>query len=170
LISRLPIGLAEFMRDHVSTYEELDALLFLARAPTRAWSCVEIAESLNVTVDSIGTALDDLLAVGNLVQTDQQSGRKTFRYAPGNDFIRDQVACLQRAYAEERMAVVQARRPGAWLTLFASKGRRNNGTSRLRDRGAHQHFLCLPVDQELPQAANGAAFVVQLVLRWPGGE
>jgi predicted transcriptional regulator len=85
---------------------------------------VEIAESLNVTVDSIGTALDDLLAVGNLVQTDQQSGRKTFRYAPGNDFIRDQVACLQRAYAEERMAVVQVMTANAMERVRSSAARR----------------------------------------------
>jgi hypothetical protein len=124
LISSLPLGLVEFMRDHVSTYEELDTLLFLARAPTRAWSCAEIAESLNVTVDSIGTALDALLAVSNLVQTDQQSGRKTFQYAPGNDFIRDQVACLQRAYAEERMAVVQAMTANAMQRVRSSAARR----------------------------------------------
>jgi hypothetical protein len=124
LISSLPAGLAEFMRDHVSTYEELDALLFLARSPTRAWSCAEMAESLNVPVDSIETAVDALLVVGNLVETDQQSGRKMFRYAPGNDFIRNQVAHLQRAYAEERMDVVQVMTANAMERVRSSAARR----------------------------------------------
>jgi predicted transcriptional regulator len=124
LISSLPVGLAAFMRDHVSTYEELDTLLFLASSPARAWSCEEIAESLNVTVDSIETALDALLVVGNLVQTEQQSGRSTFRYAPGSDFVRDQVAHLQRAYAEERMDVVQVMTANAMERVRSSAARR----------------------------------------------
>ena len=124
MISSLPVGLAEFMRDHVSTYEELDALLFLARSPTRAWSCADMGESLSVPVDSIETALDALLAVGSLVQTDQQSDQRMFRYAPGNDFIREQVAHLQVAYAEHRMDIVQVMTANAMERVRSSAARR----------------------------------------------
>jgi hypothetical protein len=120
LSSDLADGLTQFMRDHVSSYEELEVLLFLARQPSRSWSDAEVASSLNVGVDSITTALERLLALGTVIEAEPGPRANRYRFAPANQLIRDRVAELQLAYAEQRFAVVQAMTANAMQRVRSS--------------------------------------------------
>lgn len=99
-------SLCRFLRDHVSGYEELEALLLIARQAERSWTADEVAASLNVPVEPIATALGRLVAT-ELVEVVQGGERAAYRYAARTDMLRDKVAELQRAYAEQRLMVMQ---------------------------------------------------------------
>ena len=98
--------LRRFLRDHVSGYEELEALLLLAREADRDWSGNEVAASLNVPMEPIPSALRSLVAAG-LAELVRRGDRTAYRYAPKTDILREEVVELQRAYSEQRLAVMQ---------------------------------------------------------------
>jgi hypothetical protein len=97
---------SEFLRDYVSSYEELEVLLLLARE-ARDWSADELAQALRAPSDSIAAAAESLVEVGGLVDARAVSGQKRFVFAAKTDELRAQVAELDRAYAERRLAIVQ---------------------------------------------------------------
>lgn len=119
----LPPGLVDFLRDNVSSYEELNALLLLSRAPVRAWALAEAAESLNVPLELMKTALAALCASGILVEAAGESS-KSYRYAPSGKLLAEQVAALQQAYVEQPMDVVQAMTANAIERVRSSAARR----------------------------------------------
>lgn len=108
MISEPDERLQLFLRDHMTSYAELEALLFLARNDDRALSGAEVATSLGAAAESIDEALEGLAAVGGLVEvTRQQSGVFLYRYAPNSQSDRQQVSELQQAYDERRLSVMQ---------------------------------------------------------------
>jgi hypothetical protein len=96
-----------FLRDNVSSYEALETLFLLARNAGRAWSAAEVAAELNVTLESIGEALAQLVGVGGLVEVTRPSTSLLYRYAPSDDSRAQQVTQLLRAYDERRLSVVR---------------------------------------------------------------
>jgi hypothetical protein len=120
----LPAGLAEFLHDHVSSYEKLETLLLLARSPERDWSAPDIAQSLNASVDSIEEALEGLLAAGSLLECVQAARPLKVRYLPSNQQVHALVTELQRAYVEQRLAVVQIMSANALERVRSAAGRR----------------------------------------------
>jgi hypothetical protein len=99
--------LQAFLHDSVSSYEELEALLLLARESDRRWTDGELAEALKVKVDAIATALDALTSVEGLLEVDDHAGERRCRYAPKSKMLRQVVDELASAYAEQRLAIVQ---------------------------------------------------------------
>lgn len=95
-----------FLRDHVSGYEELEALLFVAREADRDWTDSEVATSLNAPVEPISSAMSSLLVSG-LVELRQRGERTAYRYQPKTDILRELVVELQRVYSEQRLTVMQ---------------------------------------------------------------
>jgi hypothetical protein len=120
----LPDGLAQFLSDHVSGYEELEALLFLARSPEQAFTPLEIASSLNVPAESIEAALAALHETGQLVEAKPAHAPKTFRFAPATDRLRLRVAELQLAYVEQRLGIVQVINANALARARTAAARR----------------------------------------------
>jgi sugar-specific transcriptional regulator TrmB len=106
LIGEQSERLRGFLRDHVSGFEELEALLFVAREAARDWTDSEVAATLNVPVEPISTALESLLSRG-IVEAIRRGKLTAYRYAPKTDALRVQVAELQRIYPEQRLAVMQ---------------------------------------------------------------
>ena len=106
LIAEQPERLRRFLRDHVSGYEELEALLFVAREVGQDWTDFEVAGSLNVPVESIASALESLLSTG-MIEVVRRGNLIAYRYAPKTDIAREEVVELQRAYSEQRLAVMQ---------------------------------------------------------------
>jgi hypothetical protein len=100
------VELAQFLREKVSTYEQLDALLLLARAPLKSWSALAVSEALRQSADASETALEELVAAGGLVDIETVKP-KVYQYAPGSELLRRLVDSLQNAYVEQRMEVVQ---------------------------------------------------------------
>lgn len=95
-----------FLRDHVPGYEELLALLLLARAAGQDWTDSEVAVSLNVPVEPISSALENLLSTG-VVEVVRRGNLTAYRYAPNTDSLRQAVVELQRAYSEQPLTVMQ---------------------------------------------------------------
>ena len=108
LATDLAPTLGRFLRDYVSGYEELEALLVLANEPERDWSVSAIADSLNLPTDITRVALERLVSVGGLIEAAQSASRKTFKFSPERAELRERVGELARAYREQRMDVVQA--------------------------------------------------------------
>ena len=95
-----------FLRDHVAGYEELQALLFVARAAGQDWTDSEVALSLNVPVEPISSALESLVSTG-MVEVVRRGNLTAYRYAPTTDVLREAVVELQRAYSEQPLTVIQ---------------------------------------------------------------
>jgi hypothetical protein len=99
--------LQAFLHDSVSSYEELEALLLLVKHSDRRWTDSEVAEALKVQEDVISPALDALASVEGLLEVDNQSGQRTFQYAPKSKLLRQVVDELATAYMEQRLTIVQ---------------------------------------------------------------
>jgi hypothetical protein len=106
LIAEQSERLRLFLWDHVPGYEELQALLFVARAAGQDWTDFEVAESLNVPVEPISSALESLVSTG-MVEAVRRGNLTAFRYAPKTDNLREAVVELQRAYSEQPLTVMQ---------------------------------------------------------------
>ena len=65
-----------------------------------------MAASLNVPIEPISSALASLLSTG-IVEAVPRGELTAYRYAPKSDILREEVAKLQRAYAEQRLTVMQ---------------------------------------------------------------
>ena len=96
-----------FLHDCVRSYEELEALLFLARNEDREFTSEEVTLALKAAVGSLDDALQELAAVGGLVTVAKRSAVARYRYAPGDEATRQCVIDLAAAYANQRMSVVQ---------------------------------------------------------------
>jgi hypothetical protein len=96
-----------FMLEQVSSYEELEALLFLAQHEGRELTDAELAAALRAPVGAIEEALRGLARRGELVEVTQRSGVALYRYAPRDDAGRARVEELRHAYAERRLSVVR---------------------------------------------------------------
>jgi predicted transcriptional regulator len=133
LISDLSAGLAVFLRECISSYEEVETLLLLARSPARSWSADEVAQSLNLTVESVDAALARLIEVGSLIEAIVTSPTQ-YRYAPGREALREAVSELDHAFAEQRLAVVQVMNQNALDRVRGSAARRLAQAFRVNGR------------------------------------
>jgi hypothetical protein len=114
--------LREFLRQHVSSFEELEALLFFVRGPRRAWALSDVASALKLSEEMTEAALAGISEA--FVTRDTGVGsRATFRYAPRAD-LEPLAERLQRAYAEERLTIVQIMSTNAMQRVRSSAARR----------------------------------------------
>lgn len=119
--------LQAFLRDYISSYEELEALLLLARSGDRSWSTAELAETLKIRDDSAEAALERLVGTGRLLDVVQQAGATRFQYGPKDDQMRRLVIELETAYAEHRLTIVQL------MSKYALDRMRGAAARRLAD-------------------------------------
>ena len=96
-----------FLHDRVKSYEQLEALLFLAGHHDREFNAEEVTLALNSAVGSLDEALEELVAVGGLVSAAKRSAVTHYRYAPSDEATRQCVNELEAAYAQRRVSVVQ---------------------------------------------------------------
>lgn len=120
-------GLQAFLRDYISSYEELEALLLLARSGDRSWSIAELAEALKILDDGAEAALERLVATGRLLDVVQQAGSTRFQYGPEDDQVRRLVVELDTAYTEHRLTIVQL------MSRYALDRMRGAAARRLAD-------------------------------------
>jgi len=108
----IPDDALALLRDTVSSFEQVEALLLLQREATREWSAMDIAEQLTLPVESLGPFLD-ALALEGLVVRRIDGVEVRWRYAPA-DAKRDQaVIGLLEIYERRRLVVIRL------LTSFA---------------------------------------------------
>lgn len=96
--------LRSFLRDHVSSYEQLDVLLFMARAARRPWSASELAAALTQPLDDVTTALNELVSVGLLSCAHADEGR--YHYVAAAD-LHSRILELAVRNEQHRLSVVQ---------------------------------------------------------------
>jgi len=121
-----------FLRDNISSFEELEALIFFMRAPRRPWSCADVAVAIKLPDDLVQTALEALVAAnGILVRTSQPGQDQAFRYSPPAD-LDPVLEKLLRAYDEERLRIVQIMSSNAMERVRSSAARRLADAFRLQ--------------------------------------
>jgi hypothetical protein len=96
-----------FLHESVKSYEEIEALLFLARNEGREFGAEDVTAALNAAAGSLHEALEALANAGRLVHVAPSSTGLRYRYAPIDESTRRLVTELEAAYAEQRMSVMQ---------------------------------------------------------------
>ena len=98
--SRLPADVAAFIRDHITSIEQLEVLLLLRSESGRTWTAADLSGRLKTAPASIAERLESL-ARGGLATRDGEG----FRFEPGRAAA---VAALAACYASRRVAVIEA--------------------------------------------------------------
>lgn len=116
--------LREFLRDHVSSFEQLQALLLLAKDARRAWSPEEVAASTGVPLEQMENALDELAQSGHLLAASSQGRTRLYSYAPVGSSTPELVSQLARAYEEQLLAIVRMMSDNALERVRSTAARR----------------------------------------------
>ncbi|RYF48842.1 MAG: hypothetical protein EOO38_09255 [Cytophagaceae bacterium] len=95
----------KFIRDHISSVEQLEVLLLLAQPPQQEWSAAQVAQKLYRQPESVGAhlkALEEakLLTVG-------EGGGPTYRYGTTSVTTDSTVRALDKAYRERKDTVIR---------------------------------------------------------------
>lgn len=106
----LPELVESFLRDHITSYEQLEILLLLRTEPARAWSLEEVAQPLSIARPAATAALAHLRELGLVVIVEEHGGGDGARYAlaEGPAELSSTVAALAVAYDEDRAGVMRA--------------------------------------------------------------
>jgi phosphoribosylcarboxyaminoimidazole (NCAIR) mutase len=99
--------LREFLREHVSSFEELETLLLLAGASGRAWSDSEVAAALNGPVETVTAALSSLSLVDGLLTVSEQAGGLRYQFSPRSAQLGQLIGELAALHAEQRLTLMQ---------------------------------------------------------------
>ena len=95
----IPDRVGQFIREHITSVEQLETLLLLRSDPGRAWSAAELGASLRTLPDSVSLRLADLGAHG-LAEREGEG----WRFGPTADgrLVDDLAAC----WKSRRVAVI----------------------------------------------------------------
>jgi hypothetical protein len=88
-----------FLADHVGSYEELEALVYLAHRPRRSWTAEEVATGTRLST------LVDLRRVG-LVDEVMHGGRSRFVFWPASPRLASAAAQFVRVYDANPVDVI----------------------------------------------------------------
>jgi len=107
-----PASLQQFIREHITSGAQLEALLLIAIASDDAksgigWTVTEVTAELRSERNLMATALRSLAESGLLVATEASSGSELrYRYVPATDNLRASVEAISRLYRERRHVVL----------------------------------------------------------------
>jgi hypothetical protein len=93
-----------FLRDHIESHEQLEALLLTYRAP-RVWSAEEVAQALRLSPESADATLRHL--VGQHLLASAGGEARGYRCAPGTPELAARVAALAAARVEQPLAILE---------------------------------------------------------------
>lgn len=112
-----------FLRDHVSSFEQLQALLFLAGEPC-ARSPAEVAKATGVPLEQAENALDELARGQQLVSVSSEGRPRLYAYAPAASPTPALVSQLARAYDEQLLTIVRMMSDNAMERVRSTAARR----------------------------------------------
>jgi hypothetical protein len=98
-------ALRAFLRSHVESYDDLEAILALHRA-SEPKSAAGLASELSIDANEAQQILDRFIG-GHLVGAVQLGREVHFRYMPKTQELASMVELLVRAYAEERAKLME---------------------------------------------------------------
>ncbi len=99
--SALPENVRRLIAEHITSVEQLEVLLLLARTDGRRWTPEAVSEELRTSVTSARARLADLERRGFLTSTEEGC-----RFEPSMEQTREAVEALAGAYAERRYTVI----------------------------------------------------------------
>lgn len=125
--------LRAFLLDHVSSFEELEALLLLMRVAPGQRTVSEVAAALGLTEEMAQTALDGLLAASPVLERTAGAGQQAaYRYSRANEHA-ELLLRLKRTYDEQRLTVVAIMSSNALERLRGAAARRLADAFRLNN-------------------------------------
>lgn len=95
----------QFIRNHISSVEQLEVLLLLMQNSQQEWSAAQVAQNLYRQPQSVATHLDSLQRAGLLTKGVEKEAR--YRYAPSSTAVDSTVRALERAYRERKDTVIR---------------------------------------------------------------
>lgn len=115
--------LRTFLRDHVSSFEQLRVLLHLESGGEA--TAAEVAAKVGLPPELTEGALEELMQAGQLVRGVAPSGGHVhYSYAPSTSGLRALVSELARVYAETPLSVIRMMNENAVERLRSTAARR----------------------------------------------
>jgi hypothetical protein len=118
----LPADIRTLIVERIGSVVELEVLLLLHAAPTRAWTATDVAAQLRIDPTWSTAQLDGLAGRGLLRRTDDPAASEpTYRYEPADADLDRAVAGLGKAYTDMRVSVISLiySKPSDNLKTFA---------------------------------------------------
>ncbi len=101
----LPAPVQQFIRQHVSSIEQLEVLQLLAGSPGSQWTAPAVFKAVLTNVDSIERLLKKFADAGFIVKTDTQP--PAYHFAPAPE-IAGTITELCKLYTEKSVRVIEA--------------------------------------------------------------
>lgn len=98
--------MATFLRDHVGSYEELEALVFLARRRRRSWTAGDVGVGARLPTLIAVKALDDLRHAG-LVDEVREGRRIGYTYWPATPALAQCAEHFVAVYEANPVDIIQ---------------------------------------------------------------
>lgn len=95
----------QFIRDHISSVEQLEVLLLLAEHPQQEWGAAQVAQKLYRQPESVAAHLGALHRANLLSKT--EGTPFTYRYATTSGTTDSTVRGLEKAYRERKDTVIR---------------------------------------------------------------
>lgn len=93
-----------FVREYVGSVTELEVLLLLLSDPARAWTAVDVARELRISVEFSRSHLAKLSADGIL--REHGGAPAAYQYGVGTPQLSQTVAALAQLYAHNRASII----------------------------------------------------------------
>ncbi len=96
-----------FLRDNVSSFEELEILLFFARAPRQPRGSSEVSKALELSEEAVESALAGLSGGCRLLEvTSGADSQRAYRYCAPAD-TQQRIETVRKAYEEQRVSILR---------------------------------------------------------------
>jgi hypothetical protein len=93
-----------FIKEHITSIEQLEVLLLLQRDPGKQWTAEELSRTLYISVEAAAHRLNDFCAKGFCV-TEEEPGPR-YRYNPGIGHLDSVIRDLRTEYERRRVRVI----------------------------------------------------------------
>jgi hypothetical protein len=103
---QLDIDIRRLLFEQITSYEQLETLLLLHGRPAQGWSVAAVAAAVGIDAANAVSALNELLAQ-RLAASSIDGHEPEYHYAAAQSGMGDAVDRLARAYAEQRLEIVE---------------------------------------------------------------
>ena len=100
----LPDDVRRFIDAHITSVEQLEALVLLKVDPSKEWSPQEVAKSLYTSEESVAGRLTELHKHG--LVSEVRSDSKRYRLEPRSKRLQDDLEATLEAYTKRKVAVI----------------------------------------------------------------
>lgn len=106
MTNELDAEVRRVLSEHVTSYEQLEALLLLHGSAARDWTAADVAAALRIDA-AVAAATLTALSAQRLLARAEGASPPRYRYAPVDSALAGGIDKLAQAYAEMRLEVVK---------------------------------------------------------------